>query len=264
MVPPTKGHFENTYHALNIALMLRKPILVSGTPGIGKSSLAYYLAYRLGLGEPLVWPINSKTTLQSGLYHYDAIGHLGASQTGDVSIDEYVFLGPLGTALYSWKTPRVLLIDEMDKASFDLPNDLLYILEDGQFTIPELRRSKKDAMVFGSDIYKKEEGDSEESKRDLHILDGNVQMFHPPIMIITSNNERTFSPAFMRRCVDLRLDEPNTEQLKEIVKRHFQKGVDEELLESIHKSKKTPYEILQEIMIQKKLGNNIDLSIISR
>ena len=79
VVPPLRSqHNINAYHQINAALMLRRPLLVKGVPGIGKSSLAYYIACMLGLGKPLVWPINSKTTLQSGLYHYDAVGHLGA------------------------------------------------------------------------------------------------------------------------------------------------------------------------------------------
>ncbi|GAA3118332.1 hypothetical protein GCM10017687_34960 [Streptomyces echinatus] len=123
---------------------------MTGNPGTGKSTLAYAIAHELGLGKVLRWPIVSRTTLQDGLYRYDAIARLqdvqlerargddsGAAASG---IGSYIRLGPLGTALLPAGQPRVVLIDELDKSDLDLPNDLLNTLEEGEFSIPELER----------------------------------------------------------------------------------------------------------------------------
>jgi len=145
---------------VNAAFYLRRPLLITGKPGTGKSSLAYAVAYELDLGEVLVWPITSKSTLQQGLYQYDALARLqdasllksqreaNPSKQGDNSkieipdIGTYIRLGPLGTAFLTSKPqkPRVLLIDEIDKSDIDLPNDLLNLFEEGEFEIPELSR----------------------------------------------------------------------------------------------------------------------------
>lgn len=142
---------------VNAALYLRRPLLVTGRPGTGKSSLAFRIARELNLGRVLRWPITSRTTLKSGLYAYDAIGRAQAAATrqalarwgpdpdrplpdAEPPVGDFVRLGPLGTAFLPTELPRVLLIDELDKSDVDLPNDLLSIFEDGQFTIPELER----------------------------------------------------------------------------------------------------------------------------
>ncbi|MFM6859063.1 MAG: MoxR family ATPase, partial [Dolichospermum sp.] len=112
--------------------------------GTGKTSLAYAVAYELGLGEVLHWPITTRTTLKDGLYSYDAIGRLQDAKDKDkdnlAEIGKYINLGSLGTALLPSEKPRVLLIDEIDKSDIDLPNDLLHIFEEGEFEIPVLRR----------------------------------------------------------------------------------------------------------------------------
>ncbi|MFM6527076.1 MAG: MoxR family ATPase, partial [Dolichospermum sp.] len=99
--------------------------------GTGKTSLAYAVAYELGLGEVLHWPITTRTTLKDGLYSYDAIGRLQDAKDKDkdnlAEIGKYINLGSLGTALLPSEKPRVLLIDEIDKSDIDLPNDLLHI-----------------------------------------------------------------------------------------------------------------------------------------
>ena len=131
---------------VNLALHLRRPLLITGKPGVGKSTLAYAVAHELRLGPVLRWPITSRATLRDGLYPYDAIGRLhdagiaGAAPDGPPPIGRYLRLGPLGTALLPWRRPRVLLIDEIDKSDLDLPNDLLNVFEEGEFGIPELAR----------------------------------------------------------------------------------------------------------------------------
>lgn len=297
ILPPLKGDVNNegTYQKLSAAIMLRRPILVKGVPGIGKSSLAYYLADVLGLGKPLVWPINSKTTLHSGLYHYDAVAHLAAIKDGRTqeNIGDFIHLNPLGLALYPWKTPRVLLIDELDKASYDLPNDLLYILEEGRFLIPELQRLQHDEETsmpkhketIPTKNYWEKEQISKTVKKDTNVVEsiqknkvrdvlfskvhrsegqpipirnGEVEMYHPPIMVLTSNDERQFSDAFKRRCIILDLAPHDGDDLKKLVHQHLgEQVVSAELLEKIIDSKKTADSILQAIFLANKQGLNL-------
>ena len=136
---------EDEVTLVNAALYLRRPLLVTGKPGSGKSSLARAVAYELQLGQVLYWPITSRSTLLEGLYSYDAVGRLqeahlleleGEKCTPDIG--KYIRLGPLGTALLPTNQPRVLLIDEIDKSDIDLPNDLLHVFEEGQYEIPRV------------------------------------------------------------------------------------------------------------------------------
>ena len=148
---------------VNAALYLRRPLLITGKPGTGKSSLAYKVAQELELPPVLYWPITTRTTLKDGLYQYDALGRLQEvrlqeeilkanltqtmpqekQETRLKEIEKYITLGPLGTAFLPSTKPRVLLIDEIDKSDIDLPNDLLSIFEEGRFEIPELERIKE-------------------------------------------------------------------------------------------------------------------------
>ncbi|MEV7036677.1 AAA family ATPase [Amycolatopsis sp. NPDC051061] len=213
---------------VNAALYLRRPLLVTGQPGSGKSSLAYRIARELRLGRVLRWPIGSRTTVKSGLYGYDAIGRAQAagawqSAMGDRAgalveppIGEFVRLGPLGTAFLPRRSPRVLLIDELDKSEADLPNDLLSLFEDGEFDIPELvrmRRRTPSVEVFTADP----EGMAE-------IAGGRVCCNAFPVVVITSNGERDFPPAFLRRCLRYETKEPTAEQLAAIVAGHALAG----------------------------------------
>jgi MoxR-like ATPase len=202
---------------VNAALYLRRPLLVTGRPGSGKSSLAYRVARELRLGRVLRWPITSHATLKAGLYTYDAIGRAQAAAgrrdgDGEPPIGEYLRLGELGTVFLPHRQPRVLLIDELDKSEADLPNDLLSLFEDGEFLIPELVRMRsrsREVEVFTAD-----------PDQTVAILDGRVRCAAFPFVVITSNGDRDFPPAFLRRCLRLEIRDPDIEQLAEMVAAH--------------------------------------------
>lgn len=209
---------------INAAMYLRRPLLVTGEPGTGKSSLAYSVAAELDLGRVLRWPIGSKTALRDGLYRYDAIGRLQEAnlreiearagvEADPVGIGSFIRLGPLGTALLPGDRPRVLLVDEFDKSDIDLPNDLLDVFEEGEYEIPELARLPADkgpVLVLTADTGQRAE-----------ITGGKVVCNAFPLVIITSNGEREFPSAFMRRCLRLDLKPPGPYKLAEIVEAHL-------------------------------------------
>ncbi len=226
---------------VNAALYLRRPLLVTGRPGTGKSSLAFRIARELRLGRVLRWPITSHTSLKSGQYSYDAIGRAQDAGTrqaaarwgrevGNRTVDsaavadpvdplleppigEFVRLGPLGTAFLPSRLPRVLLIDELDKSEADLPNDLLSIFEDGEFIIPELARVRNrspEVSVFTDD-----------PESTATIAGGRVRCHAFPMIVITSNGERDFPAAFLRRCLQLETRAPNADQLAAMVASHL-------------------------------------------
>jgi MoxR-like ATPase len=230
---------QHEIQMINAALFLRRPLLITGRPGTGKSTLAYSVAEELKLGRVLRWPITSRSTLQDGLYRYDPIGRLreenlrqlrqrplppgpredpaGPGDHRDASaaddIGRHVRLGPLGTALLPYAKPRVLLIDEIDKSDFDLPNDLLNVFEEGEFEIEELTRLPDETgavPVMTSDP---------DAHIDVHR--GRVRCRAFPFVVLTSNGEREFPPAFLRRCLRLDLQPPDEDQLTAILAAHL-------------------------------------------
>jgi MoxR-like ATPase len=212
--------------AVNAALFLRRPLLVTGPAGSGKSSLIYAVARELRLGPVLTWSITSRSTLREGEYDYEALGRLQEIQAGErlvlqpgearppVKVEDFVRLGPLGTALVPSQWPRALLIDEIDKADLDLPNDLLNLFEEGKFTIEELRRVNASATAkvrTWKDLYDPAE-----------VPGGQVACTVFPFILLTSNGEREFSAPFLRRCVRLQIGAPKTvEDLARIVRAHM-------------------------------------------
>lgn len=218
---------EELAEAVNAALYLRRPLLLTGKPGTGKSTLIYAVARELRLGPVLRWAVTSRTTLRDGLYQYDALGRLhdrprangdepdrasrvrarARSKAAAENIGRYVELGPLGTALYPTRWPRALLIDEIDKSDLDLPNDLLNVFEEGEVHIPELARASE--STIHARLWRRQER--------VPITAGKFLCEQFPFVVLTSNGERTFPAPFLRRCIQFTIPEPTSEQLTEIV-----------------------------------------------
>ena len=176
--------------AVNVAITLEKPLLIKGEPGTGKTLLAQAVADALG-EQLLVWNVKSTTKAQDGLYVYDVVQRLYDSQFGTGGVDDiarYIKLGKLGEAFRA-EQRVVLLIDEIDKADLEFPNDLLWELDRMEFYIPETGET--------------------------------VRARQRPVVIITSNAEKELPDAFLRRCVFHYIDFPDQEQMERIVRVHF-------------------------------------------
>ena len=192
---------DELMRAVNIAMALEKPLLIKGEPGTGKTMLAQAISKALNK-KLIIWNIKSTTKAQDGLYVYDVVQRLYDSQFGAEGVDnikKYVKVGKLGEA-FSSDEQVILLIDEIDKADLEFPNDLLWELDKMEFYIPETKETIK------------------AKKR--------------PIVIITSNAEKELPDAFLRRCIFHYIQFPDKELMEEIVKVHFD-NLDQKLLDSV-------------------------------
>lgn len=189
---------EDLMRSVNIAIALQKPLLIKGEPGTGKTMLAEAISKALDK-ELIIWNIKSTTKAQDGLYVYDTVQRLYDSQFGGDGVDDikkYIKLGKLGEAFKSDKQV-ILLIDEIDKADLEFPNDLLWELDKMEFYIPETKET--------------------------------ISAIQRPIVIITSNAEKELPDAFLRRCIFHYIAFPDKEMMEKIIKVHFDK-VEENLL----------------------------------
>jgi MoxR-like ATPase len=191
---------EELAKIVNISIALEMPLLLKGEPGTGKTMLAEEVATALGM-PLLAWHIKSTTKAQQGLYEYDAVSRLRDSQLGDArvqAIENYIVKGVLWQAFDS-PEPAVLLIDEIDKADIEFPNDLLRELDRMEFFVYETRQT--------------------------------ISARHRPLVVITSNNEKELPDAFLRRCFFHYIKFPDKDTMQSIVDVHFP-GLRKELLQN--------------------------------
>ena len=181
---------DELMNAVNVSIALKKPLLIKGEPGTGKTMLAEAISQALDM-DLIIWSIKSTTKAQDGLYVYDTVQRLYDSQfgEGDVKdIAQYIKLGKLGEAFTSDRQV-VLLIDEIDKADLEFPNDLLWELDKMEFYINETKET--------------------------------IKTKHRPIVIITSNAEKELPDAFLRRCIFHYIEFPNEEKMADISRVHY-------------------------------------------
>ena len=208
-------------NAVNVSIALKKPLLIKGEPGTGKTMLAQSISEALQK-KLMIWSIKSTTKAQEGLYIYDTVQRLYDSQFGEGNVSDikhYIKLGRLGEA-FSAHEQVVLLIDEIDKADLEFPNDLLWELDEMEFYINETKET--------------------------------VTAKNRPIVIITSNAEKELPDAFLRRCIFHYIEFPDEEKMKEIVKVHYG-DIEKRLLDN---TMKAFYEIRKMNDLQKKPGTS--------
>lgn len=204
-------------NAVNVSIALEKPLLIKGEPGTGKTMLAEAIADALGM-KLIIWGIKSTTKAQEGLYVYDTVQRLYDSQFGEGNVSDikqYIKLGKLGEAFTS-DEQVVLLIDEIDKADLEFPNDLLWELDKMEFYINETKET--------------------------------IRTKNRPIVIITSNAEKELPDAFLRRCIFHYIEFPDADKMEEIIRVHYG-DIDRKLCE---KAMEAFYEIRNMKELQKK------------
>lgn len=192
---------EELMRAVNISMALQKPLLIKGEPGTGKTMLAEAISQALGM-ELIIWNIKSTTKAQDGLYVYDTVQRLYDSQFGGEGVDDigkYIKLGKLGEA-FSRDKQVILLIDEIDKADLEFPNDLLWELDKMEFYIPETKQTIKATVR--------------------------------PVVIITSNAEKELPDAFLRRCIFHYIAFPEQPMMEKIIKAHYP-DLDQKLIDGV-------------------------------
>jgi MoxR-like ATPase len=216
--------------AVNAAIALRRPLLVTGLPGSGKTSLAFVIAAWLGLGPVLKWEVAPGKLLADALATYNPLARLQdlefALKEGSKPqpVERFVQLGPVGTAFLPSAVPRVLLIDEIDKGDLNLANELLHLFEEGEFEIPELKSADGDHPDTARQWHKVDTWDRHEGQRvQARIRGGQVQCHEFPLVVMSSNGERDFPPAFNRRCLRVTMPDfsRNPEALRVIVHSHL-------------------------------------------